>query len=181
MDKKLETAYIKVIESKDLSAPGADHAGVKDLLTGRSTPQDNINSGSPVIRVQFNPSTLDFSSGVYAESQQKRADISKNLDGRVQTAFCRDMGSAVSMSAKLVFDRTTDKDDSVQPDVEHFIDMVRNPFVRRVAFYWGDTAYQGVVRSVDAEYVQFSPLGKPTRAFVSLTLEDIYPVKKAVL
>ena len=57
---------------------------------------------------------------------------------------------------------------SVQPEVEALTAIVRNEKKRLVRFAWGDMSYEGVLNSVNAEYVMFNINGEPCRAFVSL-------------
>ena len=59
---------------------------------------------------------------------------------------------------------------SVQPEVEALTAVVRNGARRLIKFIWGDMAYEGVLNSVNAEYVMFNPNGEPCRAFVSLSM-----------
>lgn len=59
-------------------------------------------------------------------------------------------------------------ENSVQPEVEALTSIVRNGRRRLVRFVWGDMAYEGVLNSVNAEYVMFNVNGEPCRAFVSL-------------
>ncbi len=57
---------------------------------------------------------------------------------------------------------------SVQPEVEALTAIVRNEKRRLVRFAWGDMSYEGVLNSVNAEYVMFNINGEPCRAFVSI-------------
>lgn len=59
---------------------------------------------------------------------------------------------------------------SVQPEVEALTSIVRNGRRRLVRFVWGDMVYEGVLNSVNAEYVMFNINGEPCRAFVSLSM-----------
>ncbi len=59
---------------------------------------------------------------------------------------------------------------SVQPEVEALTAIVRNGKRRLTRFVWGDMAYEGVLNSVNAEYVMFNINGEPCRAFVSLSM-----------
>ena len=57
---------------------------------------------------------------------------------------------------------------SVQPDVEAFTAMLRDPMKRLVIFTWGTMSYQGMLNNISAEYTMFNVLGEPVRATVSL-------------
>ena len=59
---------------------------------------------------------------------------------------------------------------SVQPEVEALTALVRSGNKRLTRFVWGDMAYEGVLNSVNAEYVMFNCNGEPCRAFVSLNM-----------
>ena len=59
---------------------------------------------------------------------------------------------------------------SVQPEVEALTALVRSGDKRLTRFIWGDMAYEGVLNSVNAEYVMFNCNGEPCRAFVSLNM-----------
>ncbi len=59
---------------------------------------------------------------------------------------------------------------SVQPEVEALTALVRSGNKRLTRFIWGDMAYEGVLNSVNAEYVMFNCNGEPCRAFVSLNM-----------
>ena len=61
-------------------------------------------------------------------------------------------------------------ENSVQPEVEALTAIVRNGKRRLTRFVWGDMVYEGVLNSVNAEYVMFNINGEPCRAFVSLSM-----------
>ncbi len=89
------------------------------------------------------------------------------------TAFADTSDASVNVSFRLIFDRSTDQNADVQPDVENFLSLVRDPYVRRAAFCWGDLSYKGMLKNVEAEYVLFDASGRPVRATVNLTLEGV--------
>ena len=168
--EKLENAYIEVIDNTDLSSGLLQTATTQRLLSGE-TLEKNRKSGSYPIKIQFNPTTLSFFSH-NSSKRKKKADISDKEEGEVQTALSECPDAAISVSFKLVYDRTIYEDSRVQPDVENFIALVTNPFVRQVVFYWGKMVYRGVIKNVDAEYVLFNAAGNPTRAYVNLTIQE---------
>ena len=61
--EQVETAYIQVFHSTDAGADTPRSAVVRDRLSGRTDKQSHIGQGqeSTIIKVQFNPSTLSFS------------------------------------------------------------------------------------------------------------------------
>ena len=165
---RLENAYIAVIESEDLGAGALPHGITKGILQGKAAEPRKDNDH--IIKIQFNPSTLSFSSRDISR-RKKKADISKKEEGEVEMALSDCPDAAINVSFKLVYDRTIYEDSNVQPDVERFIALATNPFVRQVIFCWGKMVYKGIVKNVNAEYVLFNALGKPTRAYVNLTIQ----------
>jgi hypothetical protein len=61
---------------------------------------------------------------------------------------------------------------TVAPIVEGFIGAIRNDKTRLLRFQWRKFQFTGNLRSVRAEYVMFSPSGRPVRAFVTLRLKN---------
>lgn len=172
----METAYIQVIHDAGQGAGTLQNSVVRDRLSGKSRrDQEGNETGDPIIKVQFNPSTLSFSTYDRKKEQdeKKKTSLLQNGQEQVTTAFADDPDPSINLSFKLIFDRSTDENADVQPDVEKFIAMVRDPYVRQAVFCWGDLSYKGVLRNVEAEYVLFNPLGVPTRATVSMTLEGV--------
>lgn len=168
--EQLENAYIEVIDGTAAESGRLQPAVTKKLLSGKGVEKDTKDN-SYSIKIQFNPSSLSFSSHDVS-IRKKKADISKKEQGQVETALADCPDSSVSVSFKLVYDRTIYEDCSVRPDVENFISLVTNPFVRQVAFCWGKMSYKGVVKNIDAEYVLFNAQGKPTRAYVNMTIQE---------
>ena len=60
------------------------------------------------------------------------------------------------------------EDYSVQKEVEALTATVRDRSKRLARFIWGDMIYEGLINSVNAEYVMFNVNGTPCRAFVNL-------------
>ena len=168
----LETAYIVVYDSRDMSSNTLSTSTTKSILSGLSESRNEKIAQNPAIKVQFNPAALKFSSGG-AKKAKEKADISKKEQGETETASAEDEETSIQVSIKLVFDRTIYIDSSVQPEVERFLALVKNPFVRQIGFFWGKMCYKGVVKSIEAEYVLFNSLGIPTRAYVSFNVEIV--------
>ncbi|WP_024865148.1 CIS tube protein [Butyrivibrio sp. FCS014] len=57
---------------------------------------------------------------------------------------------------------------SIQPEVEALTAIVRNEQRRLLRFIWGDMVYEGILNTVNAQYVMFNVNGEPCRAFVTL-------------
>lgn len=164
----METAYIEVQDCRNFDNAPLSNAATQSALSGTGT----ARAGNQVttLRVQFNPSSLRFSSGETNAGREK-ADISRDENGQTRTAPAENTSAVVHVAVKLIFDRTIYMDCSVQPEVERFLAIVKNPYVRQVAFYWGTMCYRGVVKSVDAEYVLFNEEGTPMRATVDFTID----------
>lgn len=177
--EQVETAYIQVFHGTDAGADTPRSAVVRDRLSGRTDKQSHIGQGqeSTIIKVQFNPATLSFStrdrSWEKKEKKRKKTSLIQSGQDEVATAFADTSDASVNVSFRLIFDRSTDQNADVQPDVENFLSLVRDPYVRRAAFCWGDLSYKGMLKNVEAEYVLFDASGRPVRATVNLTLEGV--------
>ena len=144
------------------------NASIKGILGGKKG--NGAKKTASVFKVQFNPNSMKFSTAE-KEFKRKKADISKSGDGSTRTTEAQNEGGRIFVKLSLIFDRTIYHDCSVQPEVERFIALVQNPYVRQVAFYWGTMCYKGVVNGVDAEYVMFNEKGIPMRANVDFSIE----------
>lgn len=164
----METAYIEVHDCRNFDNAPLSKNATKSALSGTQTA--SAESQITTLKVQFNPSSLRFTSGE-TNSGREKADVSRDENGQTRTAPAENVGAVVHMAVKLIFDRTIYVDCSVQPEIERFLAIVRNPYVRQVAFYWGTMCYKGVVKSVDAEYVLFNREGTPMRATVDFTID----------
>ena len=164
----METAYIEVYDCREFDNEPLSDAVTKSVLGGK---QSAPAAGSvTTMKVQFNPSSLRFSSGGM-ESGKEKSDVTHEKNGQARTAPAENSSELVRVGVKLIFDRTIYEDSSVQTEVERFIAIVRNPYVRQVAFYWGTMCYRGVVKSVNAEYVLFNQKGIPMRATVDFSID----------
>lgn len=169
MDDALENAYLVIMDSRGNQSSQGGAAGAKARLSGQS--QGEAGGGdSKTLKVQFNPSELSFSSG-YASEKKEKASLERREDGKVPHAPAETEPGKITVQIKLVFDRSIYQDSSVQPEVEGFLNLVKNPYVRQVAFYWGSQYYRGGLKSVEAEYTMFNSQGVPMRANVGLSIE----------
>ena len=66
------------------------------------------------------------------------------------------------------FNKLKPEDYSVQREVEALTATVRDRSKRLARFVWGDMIYEGLISSVNAEYVMFNVDGTPCRAYVNL-------------
>lgn len=170
----METAYIEVYDCRNFDMAPLTGAATKSALTGKKSGQ--AKKETTTIKVQFNPSSLQFTSGdsaSKAEAGKEKADISRNENGETRTVPAENTNNLVRVKMKLIFDRTIYMDSSVQPEVERFIALVKSPYVRQVAFYWGKMCYKGVVKGVDAAYVLFNEEGTPMRATIDFSIDII--------
>lgn len=170
----METAYIEVYDCREFDTSSPTGEAAKNALAGKKPQKAGKNVTT--MKVQFNPSSLSFSSGMATEAKNKKekADISCSDNGATRTAPSENENSEVKVKMQLIFDRTVYRDCSVQPEVDSFIALVQNAFVRQVAFYWGTMCYSGIVDSVDAEYVLFNDQGVPMRATVDFGLKGVF-------
>jgi hypothetical protein len=142
------------------------------VLSGINPVMPGSTEASSIMKVQFNPAKLQFSTGAAPENN-KRTSITKNDDGIVPQADVSGQSDAVTVRISLVFDRSIYKAASVKEEVDGFLAMMQNPYVRKVAFHWGDQYYKGVLKDLDAEFVHFNGTGTPTRANVNFSIELI--------
>jgi hypothetical protein len=166
----LETAYIEVDKFDKFAKNKITTATTKSVLSGLSSARNNAYNNSDKIKVQFNPDSLSFSYAGDKDKQDKKS-MTPDSEGNAPRAEAEDEEPTLSISFKLVFDRSTYIDSSVQPEVEQFLSIIKNPYVRQVTFYWGTMCYAGVVKSIGAEYVLFNSLGIPMRAIVDISIQ----------
>ncbi|MFG6367625.1 MAG: hypothetical protein K1W16_04245 [Lachnospiraceae bacterium] len=181
-NEQIETAYIQIFhnEKPALSGNKLNLDVVKNKLSGKvdSDIHQNKEQETDIIKVQFNPSTLSFSAHdrVWSSKEanrKKKTSLLQSGQEEVAFSFADNLDSSISVSFQLIFDKTTEKTTDVQPDVQQFLVLIQDPYVRQVAFCWGDLSYKGLLKNVEAEYVLFSALGTPTRATINLTLEGV--------
>ena len=68
----------------------------------------------------------------------------------VEVANAEKAQKKLSVSMKLVFDRSIYIDSSVQPEIESFLSMIKNPYIRQVTFCWGKMYYKGIIKRTGA-------------------------------
>jgi hypothetical protein len=166
----LETGYIAVSDCYNEADTTVTTSRTKSILSGLSTGRIEKIKESKVIKVQFNPESLSFRySG--AGAKKDKSSISGSDNGVAAQEKAEDETDMISVSIKLVFDRSRYYiDKSVQPEVEQFLAIIKKHYSRGITFYWGTVSYTGIVKSINAEYVLFNALGIPTRANVDLTM-----------
>jgi hypothetical protein len=167
----LETAYIVVKDDTNVGKSSFTTATTKSFLSGLSSDRSKALSESKQIKVQFNPDSLNFSYSSGGSDKKDKTSISPNEDGSTPQAKPEDKQENLSISMKLVFDRSIYIDSSVQPEVEQFLAILKKHYMREITFYWGTMNYKGIVKSISAEYVLFNKYGIPMRANVDLKME----------
>lgn len=169
----LENAYIQVNDSRDeLENTKVETSGIMDWLQGAVDKISPSNkAGGNTIKIQFNPSSLNFS---YSNGNADETSSVSKGDGKVEDADSGNDSTTLNLSMNIVFDRSNqvkDANKSVKPDVDQFLAMVKNPYVREVTFFWGKQYYRGIVKKVDATYSLFSNKGIPMRANIAFSME----------
>ena len=155
-------------------------------------------------KVQFNPSSLHISGYVENESlnmdfskknksdELKATGMELQLHMNVQLifdqvsprlAFNEDMTnispssiikSAAAEIAGLIYSKNR-RNNSVQTEVEGFLAATQSSRTKKIQFAWGEMAYSGILRNVNAKYTMFDMLGRPVRATVNLSIFLIDP------
>lgn len=117
-----------------------------------------------IIHVQYNPTSLKFSSRL---EKVKKNTLSQEL----QEVYKR-MGGACSFefSASLIFSSRFSGDVFVNEQVEQFMAFLLTSNDRIVTFAWGEHFFKGVMTSMNAKYTQFDRMGNPTYATVDISI-----------
>lgn len=178
-NEEIEKAYIQVFHNENQAVDNKPNLNVvKERLAGSNRSTNYRGQDIDVIAVPFNPSTLSFSMrdsawSVKDAERKKKMSLLQSGQREVAAAFAEHPDSSISVSFRLIFDKTMEENADVQSDVQQFLALVQDPYVRQVAFCWGDLSYKGLLKNVETEYVLFNALGNPTRATINLTLEGV--------
>jgi hypothetical protein len=113
--------------------------------------------------------------GSIMDSAKTRIDLNFKLvfdKTNIQDAFYADKFTLsptnIGKGAGTAVAKALGKKYSVQPEVEALTAIVRNNNRRLARFVWGDMIYEGVINTINAEYVMFNVNGEPCRAFVNI-------------
>lgn len=146
--------------------------------------------------VQFNPSKLDITA---KNSRKKILSIEQRPAEEPVFAGDAVKGPHLELSLRLIFDHVVNQDAflsdkftvsvsnaagdiakavnssagspyTVQTEVDGLLSVLYNRYTRLVTFNWGDFSFQGTLGEVNVEYVMFSPVGYPIRAYVDLKI-----------
>lgn len=170
----IEMAYLEVFNDMEETPQILSVSKIKNALSGAGG-TGRENTDNTILKVPFNPSKLSFSTGYGSgdHSTDTKAAITKKENGQVAVADNSRQEQALCVSIELIFDRTIYRKDSVLEEVEGFLAVVQNPYVRTVAFHWGNQYYKGQLKSLKANYVMFNKDGLPIRATVNFSIELI--------
>ncbi len=190
------TRKIYTVQFNPSSLQLSAHGGGRVQKTKFNTVTDN--DGKPVIDpdtgkpkvvaggVSYGPAstTISLSVSLLFDAVDIQGAFMADKFNISPSALIGDLGKAINYNTNRKDEdgKKTDesnKKTSVQPEVEGFIGALRNRYTRLISFHWGNMAYTGVLRSVNATYTMFDPLGQPVRARVDMTImcadADIYP------
>jgi hypothetical protein len=168
----LETAYLEVFNHMTVFPSVVTTSRTSNVLNGIKQSNQKGSEESYILKVQFNPARLVFSTGT-APKDDKRTSITRTEEGVVSQADVSNQAEVVTVKITLVFDRSIYKESGIQEEVDGFLAMIQNPYVRKVAFHWGDQYYTGIIKDLEAEYVLFNAVGVPTRANVNFSIQLI--------
>ena len=76
--------------------------------------------------------------------------------------------SMIQATGKTISKAAGKKNNSVQNEVEALHAIARSSTKRLAMFIWGDMVYEGVINSVNSNYVMFNVNGEPIRAYVNM-------------
>lgn len=164
----LETAFLRLYSYFDTQGFSMTEKA-KSALKGNYAPQNE--SQEKVIKVQFNPTELNFSlSG--RENEEDKVSVNPGRNRGMEHAKAREQREMAHLKIPLIFDGSlSPKQQSVLSVVEGFLTMIEDAGVRKIDFWWGSLFYRGVLESASAEYQLFNAQGIPVRAKVDLELK----------
>ena len=167
-------------------------AGTAEALSNGTTPI-YPNSQDKIFQVQFNPSELTLNASNAPVSKVNVADgnsrtmavtdpalfLRVNLyfdDMQTTDAFMTEKFTTLASAqgaanvANSLMTAAGKNKHSVQPQMEALVAALRSPYTRIISFRWADFSFIGQLKNVRAEYIMFSPSGRPVRARVMLQI-----------
>lgn len=168
----------------------------KFILSFFSVQEKAKRSGYHILQVKYNPTTLKFSASAESKMATGAGGGAANL--QVQSL----MPASTSLQVQILFDDENHQDAfmwdkmtnlsagavvsdvsgvvrnmngegySVRHEMEAMIALITQSETRQVVFYWGDTAFAGVITEIEAKYTMFNPLGHPVRGMVTLNIHQ---------
>lgn len=181
------------IESKNVSADTLNKLTAATAGSTLSAVTSSLSekglTGSRVMQVQYNPSSLTIQANAQAIPFTY---LMQNIDEGVPNQNFRP--PMVVLSVELVFDAMTPADAftmdktrlaetvvigavsaakggyTVQPQTDGLVAAILRPETRLVTFRWADMAFTGHLMEVQADYTMFSGSGRPIRSKVRMNI-----------
>jgi len=171
LKRDLETAVFVLRDSRGGTPERLSKNTLKKMLDAGDKNSAASDKKYKIVKVQFNPAALNFSMGT-ARKTDSRGDIGYSKEGKKRYADYNTVKrKGISLSIELVFDGTTQKKPDVITNADEFMYIIKNPYMRRVDFYWGKMQYSGIVESVETEFTYFTADAAPARAKVSFSMD----------
>ncbi len=190
--KAVLTVY-EITSAEEIVSQKAASDGARSALQNPGTAVGKPTVKTHSMTVQYNPSTLSIQANAepipYTQLQQ-------NVDAGIPNQSLRP--PMVTLSVELYFDDMNPQDAfmldklnltagsvvsdvaaakrlknggySVQPQTNALLSTVLRPNTKLVSFAWGDMRFTGQITEVEADYLMFSPSGKPIRSRVQLNI-----------
>lgn len=143
------------------------------------------------IQVQFNPSTVSFTSqgghinresvGGSGENQFQQVDIPSETimtielyfdDMNIADAFVADSVDVFSLSGMANKVKELDREYSVRDISELFVAAMVQSYTRIVGFVWNKMTFWGELVGVNCQFTMFNKLGEPIRSKVTLQIRQ---------
>jgi len=118
--------------------------------------------------VQYNPSTLTYSSRAGLTEEQGAGDAG------LKACRSRILPPETVLNVELFFTAAEESEntDFVQQRTEGLLSLVMQARSRQVVFAWGDMNFRGELEEASAEYTMFHAKGNPMMARVSLSIRQ---------
>lgn len=166
-----ESAYIELKDCREGQPSSLPTSQTKSVLSGISARRSAAIASAKTFKVQFNPAALFFTAGAQTEPREKKS-LARGEKGQVAECNVTDEYKPLNLNFQLIFDRSSSLlDTNVQPEVEGLLAIIKNPYIRQVAFHWGSMYYSGKITDMKVNYTMFNLVGIPMRATVDMTME----------
>ena len=138
---------------------GGNQEGVNQEPKKRKPPKRSSRMAAPNTRIDFSVKL------VIDRTDNSEAFFEEKLT-LSQTSIAKNAAKGI----KKAVNKKKDKKNTVQADVEALSALARDKSKRLARFIWGDMIYEGMINSINAEYVMFNIDGEPCRATVTLNM-----------
>lgn len=119
--------------------------------------------------IQFAPEKLRLST-VGKKNRIKR-DFVERKGSSSKNRWERHSFSGINLSLHLLFDKSTEDNESVRSDIEGLLNALKKCAEdTKIAFCWNNTEFSGTLKYLSAEYLMFDSQGSPVRASADLTI-----------